>query len=104
MNIPLFYQPGLPVQVSSRLPMSETYPTCDIETREMQNIVTGGTTHCFIMGNVIYVSQSLYDQLKLQAVKTTSTTFTGLNLDATWVTKRGSDYVDLAKRGPDYID
>lgn len=61
----------IPVQetdicLSKSLPYETHYPACNIETKEEILVPSGELVHCYLLKNVLYVSQSIWDGYMLK--------------------------------------
>lgn len=57
---------GIPVIVSPTLPVEVTVPACDIVFKCEVRIATGEYTHAVKIKHKLYVSQQMFDKLKVE--------------------------------------
>ncbi len=56
--------PDIPIRVNPILPIKETVPASNIETRKEVKLLTGNMIDAFKMDGVLYVSEEYYELIK----------------------------------------
>ncbi len=64
MKFPVLNPGSTPVMETAFLPIPETVPASDIETREEVKIMTGKKIHALKTDGVLYVSSELYSEFQ----------------------------------------